>query len=34
MHVVLGVLGIVVTILVLLNRLQEGGDRYWLVESF
>ena len=31
MHVVLGVLGIVVTILVLLNRLQEGGiDIGWL----
>ncbi|KPZ73792.1 MULTISPECIES: hypothetical protein [unclassified Pseudoalteromonas] len=31
MHVVLGVLGIVVTILVLLNKLQEGGiDIGWL----
>lgn len=31
MHIVLGVLGVVVTILVLLNRLQEGGiDIGWL----
>lgn len=31
MHIVLGILGVVVTILVLLNRLQEGGiDIGWL----
>ena len=31
MHIILGVLGVVVTILVLLNRLQEGGiDIGWL----
>ncbi|UJF17264.1 TerB family tellurite resistance protein [Vibrio sp. SS-MA-C1-2] len=31
MHIILGILGVVVTILVLLNRLQEGGiDIGWL----